>query len=70
MTLKRFNIGSKSISIAGVIYLAVVLVGILAVAISAFLVSVIGFVLACFVSAYGLLSLLKMPEPLVEDRLF
>jgi hypothetical protein len=45
------------------------IVGIIAVAITAFMVSVFGFLIACVVAAYGLLSLLKMPEPLVEDRL-
>jgi uncharacterized Tic20 family protein len=70
MTSKRFNLGSKSISIAGLIYLTIILIGIFAIAISAFLVSVLGFVLAFFACSYGLLSLLKMPEPLIEDRLF
>ena len=69
MTLKRINMGTKTISIAGLIYLIFVLIGILTLAIGAFLVSALGFILGCVISAYGLLSLLKMPEPFVEDRL-
>lgn len=69
MDAKRFAIGSKTVSLAGTLYILVIAIGIVAVAASAFLVSAIGFLIACMVTAYALLKLLKMPEPLVEDRL-
>ena len=64
----RFKIGPKSISKTGSLFVILLISGFAGIAISASMVSPIGFLIACVVSGYALLSLLKLPEPLIEDR--
>lgn len=66
---KRFNLGNKSISTAGFGFLCLLILGLICVALASLFVHAPGFLLACVVSGYALLSLLKRSETFIEDRL-